>query len=849
MLFYYQFFCGKFKEILLFSIPKSLVSDALFTVLVPILLFILFYKIAAIKNGLKSNILENGSAAISKKKEYQIYLLFLGIILPVLEIVLHHFDVRPKSFLIINCIIGLTLLILYLLSIRIKVVFRNIHYIFKICYVLYFISISRNLIISPTDLMPITAFAVSFYFSYTVFKSVKLYWTFVGLVFSYLWIVYFFQFIPFATTILLFINCFVIVVINYINYIIQVNNKIETKFNSKIINEGNSLILATNKKGEIVFCSENVKTILGYDVEDIMGSGYWKYAENTNSYKNKGVEKFHDENIYTHKVKCADLDYKYIQWYDKQLSDDLTIGIGQNVSEEINIQNLYKDLIENAVDLIFEIDVDGNFTFINDFTIKSLGYDSSEIIGRNYTEFIRPSYTKRAIDYYQNPKENENDFQAIEIPIIKKNGADLWVSQKVIIRRNTAGNIIAYSGIARDITKLKEIEKQSKIRQQKIEDYNEVIKRISSTNYSDYKNLDISVMQILESAAKITRCNRVSYWSHSTDQITCEILYNLDTNSYSKGMVLENNKYPIYFKSLVNNALISADDVFTKHEFSEFTADYFLKYDIKSQLDIPIFNDGKLFGVLSFENTNVQKFWDNDDIRFGRTISDLISLTVVSQSRYQVEKNLQYKSDLLTAMALCTEKLLNSNDINAIFSDVLIIMGKVTNSHRAYYYENNFETETISQKYRWFIHKSELSETNAALQNIPYAFFEDILKPLYNNKIYEATINDIESPTLVKKLTNVGVVSLILFPIFVKNRFHGFLGFDDTIHQKQWSEDEITILRTLARNIASSIERIQTRTPFTKVKKNLDYNNNFNCLFINYDEQILKYTSTIILKN
>jgi hypothetical protein len=77
-----------------------------------------------------------------------------------------------------------------------------------------------------------------------------------------------------------------------------------------------------------------------------MGSGYWKCAEKHEFYKNKGVEKFHDENIYTHKVKCADLDYKYIQWYDKQLSDDLTIGIGQNVSEEINIQNLYKDLIE-----------------------------------------------------------------------------------------------------------------------------------------------------------------------------------------------------------------------------------------------------------------------------------------------------------------------------------------------------------------------------------------------------------------------------------------------------------------------------------------------------------------------
>jgi hypothetical protein len=62
----------------------------------------------------------------------------------------------------------------------------------------------------------------------------------------------------------------------------------------------------------------------------------------------------------------------------------------------------------------------------------------------------------------------------------------------------------------------------------------------------------------------------------------------------------------------------------------------------------------------------VQKFWDNDDIRFGRTISDLISLTL-SQSRYQVEKIYNTKSDLLTAMALCT-KILSSNDINAIFS-------------------------------------------------------------------------------------------------------------------------------------------------------------------------------------
>jgi hypothetical protein len=79
--------------------------------------------------------------------------------------------------------------------------------------------------------------------------------------------------------------------------------------------------------------------------------------------------------------------------------------------------------------------------------------------------------------------------------------------------------------------------------------------------------------------------------------------------------------------------------------------------------------------------------------------------------------------------------------------DILIIMGKVTNSHRAYYYENNFETETISQKYRWYIHKKAIKRETNATAKYTIRFLRDILKPLYNNKIYEATIINEESYT------------------------------------------------------------------------------------------------------
>lgn len=815
----------------------------LLLITIPILFVFLIYEVYKIKSTLKSKLLENGTETVFKNKEYQLYLLFLGIILPSIEIIFEIFKIRPKSLLLANCSIGLFLLILYLLSTKYAIIFKYIKEIFISLFLLYFVFISRNLIYSPTDTIPIVGFIVSFFFSYSILKPTKLYWFFVAAVFTFFVVIFLLKLIPVETSIALGIYSFIILIINYIHYISLLNLAVEMRFNNQIINKGNSLILATNKKGEIVFCSENVKTILGYSVEEVMGLGYWKVTEDSEFFGEEYHKTFKDDRIFIRKLKCKSGDFKYIQWNDKKFSNDLVIGIGQDVTNEIQIQNQYKNLIENAIDLIFEVDDDGNFIFVNDFTIKSLGYESCEIINRNYSEFIRKDYITSIMDFYQNLLEHENYFPTIEFPLLKKNGEELWVSQKVIIRRNEQGTVVAYSGIARDITKFKDIEAENKIRQEKVEQYNQTIKKLSTTNFSNYKNLDVSVMQIIESAAKVSKCDRVSYWKYTEDRITCENLYDLDTNSYSKGAFLEKENYPIYFESIRNKTQISAPDVFNKYEISEFIEDYFLKFDIKSQLDIPIFINGELSGTISFETARTQRNWDNEDIIFARTISDIISLTMISHSRYETEKKLEYKSELLSAMALCTEKFLNSNDINDIFSDVLIIMGQATKSHRAYYYENDGSTGLISQKYRWIINNIKLTENNIKLQNLPHAFFEELLTPLLNNKIYKAIIPKIENPSLRDKLNNVDVVSIILFPIFVRNKFYGFLGFDDTQNERDWSEDEVNILQTLASNISSSIERITNETAIyeSEEKFRLLANNIPGTVYLsNYDENNTK---------
>ena len=796
-------------------IKKLINSDLKFEITITVLFFFIFlliYNFLKIKYFLSSAFIEKNHYIDSKNKEYQIYLLFLGIILPIIEINFELFEIRPKSLLITNGIIGFSLLIIYFISTKSVAIFRNIKNIFIVIFILYFSLICRNLIFTSTDIIPIIAFIVTFFFSYSVLKPTKLYWYFVATVIVYLITVTFFNLIPLRSSILLFNYLFIVFIINHIRYISSLKIKDKFRFNDQIINKGNSLVIATNRKGEVSFCSENITSILGYTTNEVLGLGYWKLTEDTDFFGEAYQTDFNEEAMFIRKLKCKNGEYKYIQWKDKKFTDDLIIGIGQDVTNEVQIQNQYKNLIQTATDIIFEVDDDGNFTFINDFTIKILGYVEEEILTRNYSEFIRTDYIDDMMRFYQNLEENENDFPTIEIPLIKKNKEILWISQKVIIRRNDSNKIIGYSGIARDITKLKDIETEKKIRQEKTEEYNKTIKKLSTTNFISFSNLEISVKLILEAAAKASKCNRVSYWKYTDDSISCENLYHLDTNQFSAGNTLKKEKFPIYFESVKTKKQICAPDVFNKMEISEFTENYFLKNDIKSLLDIPIFTNGELSGTISFETTGNIRNWDNEDINFARTISDIISIAIASHLKLETDKKLEYKSDLLSAMALCTEKFLNSKDINDIFSDVLIIMGKATKSHRAYYYENDENSRLISQKYRWIINNIKLTENNIKLQNLPHAYFEELLTPLLNDQIFEATVPKIKNESLRNKLSHVDVTSLILFPIFVKNKFHGFLGFDDTQNERIWNEDEVNILQTLARNIAASIERITNET-------------------------------------
>jgi len=787
-------------------ITKNIViNNALLAIILILLITGLVYNFYKINTILKST--KNNPSTDSNKNEYQLYLLFLGFILPFTEIIFEIYKVRPKSLLLPNLYVGAFLLLLFLLTKKSTFLFDRIQSLFILLFLLYFSLVCYNIIFLPNDFIPVLAYVISIFFSFIILKPVKKYWIFVGFVLLFLALLLTFELVPLKKAILLTNYSVVILIINYIRYttLTKITNKFH--FANEIVNTGNSLTIATNKKGEVTFCSDNIAQILGYLPLEVMGLNFWKLTKDSEFIGIDYHNNFIDNRLYIRKLKCKNGEYKHIQWIDKKFSEELIIGIGQDVTNEIRIQNQYENLIQSALDIIFETDKTGNFTFINDYAIKVLGYSKEEMIDRHFTSFVRKDYVSNTIHFYQTVLDSETNFTTLEFPIIKKDKTEIWVSQNVFIKRNNFGEINGFSGIARDMTELKNIEKEKSKRHEKIDKYSEIIKYFATKNHSNHESFDSFLKNILEITAKTIEVDQASYWNYYPDKIECNFLYHLNSNTFENGKILTKEKYPEYFLNIELEKQVAVFDVLT-NKLTQPSLDYLPTKDIVySLLDTPIFINGEIKGILSFETTKTLKKWDQEDINFAKSVSDLIIIAFESKKRLETEKKLAYKSELLLVINENTSTFLLQKNSSDIFKGIINELGKVTKAQRISYFKKSSKTNLLSQKYRWSYTLQGFDAVNKNLQKISFSDFDDLTESLTPDQFFKTAAKKIKDEKLKLILSHLDTKSILFIPVFTKNDLHGFFAFDDSTNKRIWSSDEISILQLLVKNISSSIER------------------------------------------
>jgi len=117
----------------------------------------------------------------------------------------------------------------------------------------------------------------------------------------------------------------------------------------------------------------------------------------------------------------------------------------------------YRNLIENANDLIYTCDVHGRFTFMNTLGLDLLGYTLEEICARNAADLILPDARGEFMEYYQKQFRERIPETYREFLVEVKDGDPIWVGQKTRLITEGA-RVTGFYSISRNITFQKKAE-------------------------------------------------------------------------------------------------------------------------------------------------------------------------------------------------------------------------------------------------------------------------------------------------------------------------------------------------------------------------------------------------------
>ncbi len=170
-------------------------------------------------------------------------------------------------------------------------------------------------------------------------------------------------------------------------------------------------------------------------------------------------------------------------------------------------------------------------------------------------------------------------------------------------------------------------------------------------------NLQEALNIIAQTASETLQVSRVNIWQFDDNytQITCLAHYDSEQKENLIGTVIKAVDYPIYFYHLSQADLLVAPDA-RNHEFTkEFKESYLEPADIYSLLDVPIKIEGKMQGIVCFEQTKEKKYWTINEKEFGLSIASIAALAMETATRKQINaqliQSLEAKDMILNILA------------------------------------------------------------------------------------------------------------------------------------------------------------------------------------------------------
>jgi len=242
----------------------------------------------------------------------------------------------------------------------------------------------------------------------------------------------------------------------------------------KIFEVAPEAIVVIDKKGTLLEINGRVYDWLGYKPEEVVEQNLLKLPFLSKDSKSK-VKKNFFLRMLGKKIPPYDLDFiaksgekvigrihaAPIRDENKKVIGDLVLisdVTKQKKAEDalIESEERFKDLFENANDLIQSIGPNGRFIYVNKSWLETLGYTEKELEGLILTDILRKDQIPHCMEIFRKVCSGKS-FDRVETVFISKDGREIYLEGNVNARFKD-GKFIATRGIFRDVTARKKAE-------------------------------------------------------------------------------------------------------------------------------------------------------------------------------------------------------------------------------------------------------------------------------------------------------------------------------------------------------------------------------------------------------
>jgi len=168
----------------------------------------------------------------------------------------------------------------------------------------------------------------------------------------------------------------------------------------------------------------------------------------------------------------------------------------------------------------------------------------------------------------------------------------------------------------------------------------------------------------------------------------------------------------------------------------------------------------------------------------------------------------EYWLNLETVISTISSRFLGNFNIDDAINATLRDIGILSGVSRSYIFSISDDNKYISNTHEW--NEENISPRVHKLQNLELNRFPWLISRLIDgNIIHVLNTNSLPENAFPTKefLELQNIKSVLIYPIYVKSKFFGFIGFDNVNFEREWKDTEFSLLRITSQIIGNAIER------------------------------------------